>query len=230
MHGVLHRAKRSKCLHRLFGGGVTIPRYKYRYTEIGGQHGFLRELPDDSRSKFIFTCVRSPVDLYRSHYTFGYWKERPENMFTRKGAQLVANDPAISFSKFVRLVDRYGLWVNSPRNERRLGNFSTELIYYLTSLEDRDFVFYKDLDECEIIERFKQCVNGIRFLHCEYLSSELEGMLQELGYSEDRCRSAVESGPVNVSRNRVRVPIYNEDERFVRERELLFRRLFPRYG
>ncbi len=222
-----HGIRRSKRLPKYMR--VRLPFYPYRYWEVGSQHSFLRHLPPQYRRLVKLSCKRSPLSLYRSHYTFGWWASNPSKMFIDEASRNATLNDNLTFEDFVKYFDEYGNWSNHQLNKHRVGNLSAEFIFAFTEEHQRADVFnaYPNVDE--MVAVFRDVTTNVKFLSCEWLSTELADFLRERGLPADDCNWVAEQRPINMSKTRRVVTIEAATESYIREREQFLFRLFPEY-
>ncbi len=163
---------------------VRFPLYPYVYVELP-KHTFRRSIPQQHRLKPIVACVRHPIDLYVSHYRFGWWHRFPESYFDN--VQLLLKHypsfPQLSFTEFAACVREHGLWSVRARDANMSpydGWYSREFISCFASQPSHVLASGADYDS--LLEAMRRETKSVRFLRMESLNQDLMQALSELGY------------------------------------------------
>jgi hypothetical protein len=214
--------------------GLRLPFYKYRYDQKR-QHALCNDIPETAREKPILSCIRNPFDLYVSEYAFDWWKRYPDNWFYDfpAFAKLYPNWRDLSFEDFMSVSNRHSSWVQRtlvkfPKADR-LGWYSHKFVYYYC--RDHDYVF-DGVENSEVfVERVKETMYPVHFIHTDSLNKELFEFLLSKGYPKELIEMIPAKDKVNASRKSHDYRQWYSDrlKGEVEERDALIFRLFPRF-
>jgi hypothetical protein len=222
-------------IHRLkTHHGVRLPLFRYGYDE-GEQHGLCNDIPSKDRGKTIISCIRNPFALYVSEYTFNWWKKFPERWFHDSAAVERAhpNWRELSFEEFVSLSNQHAWWVQRTLvkhpNAKNVGWYSHKFIYYYC--RDHDFVFEAADDGDLLLQRVRESMYPIHFIHTERLNQELFEFLLSKGYPKKSIEFIPSKRKINSSRKDYnwRKWYPNGLRQEIEQRDALIFRLFPEF-
>lgn len=216
--------------------GVTLPLFDYRYREYR-KHAQCKYVPEADRDKVILACVRNPLDLYVSHYKFGWWRSHPDRWFA-PGSEMLCRAKAapdgIAFADWVMGCRDQTLWVHDRRKTHPgldLGWASCEFAAYFCKLPDE--IFRAAPDAQAMAAAFRVHAYDAHFLDMQSLNKDLHGFLRERGYPEERIGFILSEPRIYPGRV-TRAASDSVDRHFtpelaaeVRQRERLLFALFP---
>lgn len=226
----------ARKLHRLkTRHGIRIPFYQYRYDEVGDQHALCNDIPQRERGKSILSCIRNPFDLYVSEYTFNWWKKFP-NLWFHDPVVVAKAYPDwcnLKFEDFISVSNQHATWVHKalikyPKADR-LGWYSHKFIYYYCRDHDRVFEAAGDFDL--LLERVKESMYPVHFIHTERLNQELFEFLLSKGYPKSLIGSIPQKAKINTSRANHDYRTWYSDwlRREIEQRDALIFRLFSEF-
>jgi hypothetical protein len=222
-------------IHRLkTHHGLRLPFYNYRYDE-GEQHGLCNEIPERARGKTIVSCIRNPYDLYVSEYTFNWWKKYPEKWFYDL-KQIEASYPKwreLNFDDFMSISNHHASWVQRTLIKHpkaaKLGWYSHKFIYYYC--RDHDFVFSAADDFDLLVQRVRESMYPVHFIHTERLNQELYEFLLSKGYPKSLIEFIPSKDKINTSRKDYNWRKWYSDEarKKIEQSDALLFHLFPEF-
>jgi hypothetical protein len=222
-------------LHRLKNHyRLPLPLVRYRYDEAD-QHGLCNDIPKNARGKTIVSCIRNPFDLYVSEYTFNWWKKYPDRWFHDLPLfeKAYPDWQNLSFEEFISVSNRHASWVQRtlvkvPRAEK-LGWYSHKFVYYYCC--DHDYVFAAMPDFDVFLQRVKETMYPVHFIHTERLNQELFEFLLSKGYPKEQIEFIPAKKKVNTSRNDYNWRKWYNDRlrQEIEEKDALIFRLFPEF-
>jgi len=215
--------------------GITLPFWKYRFDEVGDQHGICNEIPTNEKHKTIVSCIRNPFDLYVSEYTFNWWKKYAGLWFHDLATieTLYPEWQTFSFEEFIDVSNLHTEWVHKALSKypqtARLGWYSHKFIHYYC--RDHDYVFEAADDLSLLVERVKESVHQVQFLHTDRLNGDLVRFLLSQGYPQERIEFISKREKINTSRSdhEYRTRYTPELRRKIEEKDALIFRLFPEF-
>ena len=214
--------------------GIQVPFYPYRYDE-GAQHGLCDDIPESARQKRIVSCIRNPFDLYVSEYTFRWWQKYPDQWFHDfPGFEKFHPEwRDVEFPEFLSLSHRHASWVQRtlqkhPKAEK-LGWYSHKFVYYYC--RDHDYVFEAVEDFDTFVDRVKETMYPVHFIHTERLNQELFDFLLSQGYPRSQIEHVVAKEKINSSRKDYDWRSWYSESmrRETEQRDKLIFRLFPEF-
>lgn len=156
------------------------------------KHGAVDDIPLEHRSKPLVVTVRNPFDFYASHYQFGYWIDRNEEMLsgwwdTCQMRGRFVNYPYLTFNEFVQGTHGYRYRFESPGVEEiidGLGLGPLTLTMLRFSVPEYPALLRR-LAVDRDIDPLKHAVARVRFLHTESLNLDTFHWLLDLGVSRE---------------------------------------------
>jgi len=214
---------------------VSLPFYRYRYYEIADQHSQCNEIPKEQSDKTILSIIRNPFDLYLSEYTFNWWKKYPRLWFhdLAEVERRCPNWQDLSFEEFFDFSNEYAEWVCKATikypQTRSLGWYSHKFIHYYC--REPEYVFEAAGDFDLLLQRVRESIYPVAFLHTERLNDDLFRFFSSRGYDRDRIEFISTKAKINRSREtRDTIGFYSETLRKrISEQDALIFELFPEY-
>ena len=222
-------------IHRLkTHHGIRLPLYRYRYDE-GEQHGLCNDILPKDRDKIIISCIRNPFDLYVSEYTFNWWKQFPQKWFHDLTAleKIYPNWRDFDFETFLSVSNSWASWTHRTvikyPDAKNLGWYSHKFIYYYC--RDHDYIFDAAADSQTLINRVKETMYPVHFIHTERLNQELFEFLLGKGYPKESIQSILSKAKINTSRTSYdyRQWYTHRLRRDIEQKDALIFRLFPEF-
>lgn len=171
--------------------GLKLPGYPYRYVEQP-KHSMRRHIRPEHADRTVLTCVRNPLDLYVSHFKFGWWRENRDRWFSDTAAVEAGFGPIddLDFNGFVRATQQFSSWrvrkQESDPDQNVPGRMSLEWIHYFCKSPDTIFAAYPDMDA--VADQVRKQLTGVRVLRMENLNDDLADFLSDHGFSEQQVK------------------------------------------
>jgi hypothetical protein len=202
--------------------------------KIKDQHGTLRQIPREHRSKPTVSIARSPFSRYLSLYSFRWWEKYPP-VECQKILEQYPHFPNLSFSEYYEMTHVHGrknrLHHIVPKVE--LGFHTIQFIQFY--FKDPEATLNKINDNYIDNEQFRDDMGAITFLHQENLNSELKEFLLRIGMKQKELQFIDSMEKVNVTEKKEEEVNYREFYSYksiakkVLEREKLLFKIFPEY-
>lgn len=165
---------------------------------LKGQHGTLRQIPEQHRNKPILSITRNPFSRYVSNYLFKWWVKYPpvgkEVLLER-----YPHFPNLTFPEYYEMMHIYGredhLRGIVPKIE--LGHHTIQFIQFY--FRDPEAVLKSIDDEYIDQKRYKHEIDPIHFIRQENLNSELKKHLLQVGVAESELLFIDTMEKVNVT-------------------------------
>ncbi len=180
----------SKMLIRATGGDRKgLRRFLFRLTARPplrilaqlNKHGKRCDIPRQWRDLPVIGCVRHPHDWYVSNYRFGWWRKRPESY---PGLARHPSYPNLSFTEYLEASNHEWVRKYFPDSEDTgIGRFTLLFLHWFSNDFSADLMALKN--GSFNLERMRQSVAGVRFLHTDSLNQDLGILLEDYGFSRD---------------------------------------------
>lgn len=219
------------------GGGIVDTALQ------GTKHATCREIPPGFRRKLILSTVRNPYERYLSGYSFGWWKQYPQDFMLNVEAivQEYPHYPEISFAEYVYIVNTYHYFrtLKTPHldPQRPVGQRTYEMIRFFFK-EPPEGIFPKLSDEYIINKQYQDDLYPVHFLRTNNLNQGLYDFLIKVGYDQKDINFILEADqilpnlpPGGIRRSPKRwQDYYTPDLKdFVRQRDRMFFTMFPEF-
>jgi len=148
------------------------------------KHGTCSDIPSFHRDKPILATIRNPYDRYVSQYEFAWWKVRPPRYWDLEKIRAShPHYPNLTFEEFIELSNDLFPGIKNVlfSADDRLGLQTVQFIRFF--FRNPEKVFSTIDHEYIALEKYRDDMFPVQFIHTDRLNQELYDFLVRVGHS-----------------------------------------------